>query len=513
MAFGALSSGISALRSFAKGMEVIGNNIANVNTVSFKGSRIKYSETFNQVLQQSAPHPSDGSGSNVPASQVGLGVQVEGVVGMFHQGGLTSTSQPTDLAISGEGFFLVKDARNNNKAFATRGGDFRIDDRGFLVTSEGYNVQGLMDGSIGFEVSVNGDGEWEFVPNTDSLSGTIAPQTYGAIRIDYNKQQAEVEKEVYDNASQGARNAVSYTNDLISRDIGGTPIWGSVTTSGGVITAYNYGAASPDQHRVGAFTFDDPANPTEITGATGWHAFMEQAVNDLIALRNKSLEGERQNIVSDAKIRDAVSSDFFYRMFQADPSFQANLASNGGVVNLDGNAVQKLMIDDANLTWPATIDEQGTINAVMGTFPTNFTEAEQIMQEVRADKTPDLSRFSIDAEGTVRYFLDNGDSFIRGQIQLVSFNDNTALIREGRNLYSGFGAAGLKEETASNPDGMQVAGRNGLGVIQQGALELSNVDLTNEFAQMITTQRGFQAGSRIITVSDDILQEVVNLKR
>ena len=115
MAFGALSSGISALRSFSKGMEVIGNNIANVNTVAFKGQRIKYAETFNQLLQQSAPSPSDGRGSNVQASQVGLGVQVQGIVGQFEQGGLSATAQPTDLAITegeivewnGSGWFVV----------------------------------------------------------------------------------------------------------------------------------------------------------------------------------------------------------------------------------------------------------------------------------------------------------------------------------------------------------------------------------------------------------------------
>jgi flagellar hook protein FlgE len=137
-----------------------------------------------------------------------------------------------------------------------------------------------------------------------------------------------------------------------------------------------------------------------------------------------------------------------------------------------------------------------------------------LVSAVTREQTPELSRFSIDDEGGIVYFLNNGDSFNRGQIQLIDFNDKTALIREGQNLYSAFGAAGLVENPyGSNDKGLQVAGTNGLGVIKQGALELSNVDLTNEFANMITTQRGFQAGSRIITVSDDILQEVVNLKR
>ena len=162
MAFGALSSGISALRSFAKGMEVIGNNIANVNTVSFKGSRVKYSETFNQILTQSAPSPQDGQGSNVTASQVGLGVQVDTIQGLFHQGGLTSTNQKTDLAVTGDGFFLVSDARNEDAKYATRGGDFRIDSLGNLVTTEGYRVQGSNDGAIGYNVAIDANGNWNF---------------------------------------------------------------------------------------------------------------------------------------------------------------------------------------------------------------------------------------------------------------------------------------------------------------------------------------------------------------
>ncbi len=511
MAFGALSSGISALRSFSQGMEVIGNNIANVNTVSFKSSRIKYSETFNQVLQQSAPSPSDGKGSNVQASQVGLGVQVEGIVGQFSQGGLSATNQLTDLAISGEGFFLVKDARNNSASFATRGGDFRIDDQGYLVTSGGLRVQGLNDGSIGFEVDVNADGEWSFVPNQDSQTGTIAPATMGDIRLDYSKGEAGVVGADFDDTGR-TRNSVMYTNELVSHDGSGAPVWGRLTVDGtsGEITSAIYGDAALSQHRVGGFVFDDADTPTEVTAVTGWHAFMEQAVNDLASLRNISDQGDRSGVVTDAQIEAAVSSDFFYRMFSADIDAEAAAT---GAISLDGNAVRDLFIGNPEITWPSTIDSDGTVNSIIATFPTDLAAAETIIKDVRADKTPDLTRFSVDSEGTIRYFLANGDSFERGQIQLVDFNDKTALIREGQNLYSGFGAAGLKEVSTANPDGLQTAGRNGLGLIKQGALELSNVDLTNEFAQMITTQRGFQAGSRIITVSDDILQEVVNLKR
>ncbi|MDQ8202538.1 flagellar hook-basal body complex protein [Pelagicoccus sp. SDUM812003] len=599
MAFGALSSGISALTSFSKGMEVIGNNIANVNTVSFKSSRIKYSETFNQVLQQSAPSPNGTEGSNVQASQVGLGVQVEGIVGQFHQGGLSATNQLTDLAISGEGFFLVNDPRNNDAEYATRGGDFRIDDNGYLVTSSGMRVQGMTGGSIGFEVDVNADGEWSFVPNLDSQTGTIDPFEIGDIRLDYNKDDAGVVGSQHLEGNM-PREAVMFTNELISHNANEVATWGSI----GVDDAtgdmkFIYGADELSAHRVGAFVMSEDGG--NIEGVTGWHAFMESAVADLTALRNKSVEGVNGGgVVTDAEIKQAVSSDFFYRMFSGqietqntanaanadnviaaynaangtthtaadmladasletaalaaynpseanlaaayntangtsitaadfatDPSLRAgaitawNAANPGSPylsqmnvrpIEIDGNAVQHLFVDNGDLSWDSTIDFQGTVNNVVSTYPNSLSEAEALIAQVRADKTPDLSRFAIDSEGSIKYFLSNGDSFERGRVMLVDFNDKTALIREGQNLYSSFGAAGLKA-AADNNDGLHVAGRNGLGLIKQGALELSNVDLTNEFANMITTQRGFQAGSRIITVSDDILQEVVNLKR
>lgn len=485
MAFGALSSGISALRSFSKGMEVIGNNIANVNTVSFKGSRIKYSETFNQVLRQSAPS-SDSGGSNVPASQVGLGVQVEGITGIFEQGGLSATSQPTDLAISGEGFFLVKDTRGSGGGeFATRGGDFRIDDQGFLVTSEGFKVQGEFDGSLGFIVEVSGDGSWSFKPDDNALSGTIKPTQIGNIQLDYNKGAATVVNENFDPATSRKRNAVEYTNHLVTRDAEGDPEFGPYTTAG-----YS--------HRVGGYTTDGAGN---IDGVTGWHAFAEETVNLLVSLKNKA---NNPDVISLSQIQEAVSSDFYHKIFSTD------LAAASSPI--DGSAINDLFTTNG-LTWPNNIVEADEISAAIGIMPTDTESALAVVAQVRADNTPDLARFSVEGDGTINYFLDNGDSFARGRIGLVDFNDKTALIREGRNLYSGFGAAGNKGESTTNPTGILRAGEAGMGSIQQGALELSNVDLTNEFAQMITTQRGFQAGSRIITVSDDILQEVVNLKR
>ena len=324
-----LTSGVAALRSFAKGLEVIGDNIANVATTGFKGSRARYEDSFSDVLRRSAPAPADGNGSNTSAMQVGSGVQVASIRQKFTQGALTTTGVGTDLGIAGNGFFRVRDSVSGSD-FVTRAGDFRLDSNGFVVTNAGMRVQGLNDGTATFEATV---------------------------------------------------------------------INGKLTF---------------------AKTASTPA----------------AAVGDL-------------KIDADLTI------------------------ANGGLVNGTGGA---------------------------------FTDA-----EVEA-AAPRIDSFTIDPTGNVVLFMSNGDSFNRGQALLQSFRDPSALMREPGNLFSGLDSAGpiggLTLTAANN-----TPGGGGLGNIQSGTLELSNVDLTEEFADLITTQRSFQAGSRVITVSDQVLEDVVNLKR
>lgn len=324
---GSLNSGVSALKTFSQSIQVISNNISNVNTTAFKGSRSEYADSFSNLLQQAAPSSGSGQGSNVPSIQIGTGVQLAGVASDFSQGTLSSTGSNTDLGISGSGFFRVRDTANNLD-YASRSGDFRLDDQGYLVTGEGFRIQGLSDGAATFDA----------------------------------------------------------------------------VDSGGALV-YTKTATAP------------------------------------VA-------------VGDVKIDFAVSI-------------------GSGLTNSTGGA---------------------------------FTNA-----EVEANK-PTMRSFTIDQLGNVIIGLSNGDTFVRGRVLLQNFRDPTALTREGNNLFSGFEAAGPiggTNLTATNNS----PGTNGLGRIEIGTLELSNVDLAQEFADMIVVQRSFQAGSRVITVSDSMLEEVINLKR
>ncbi|MBI5424852.1 MAG: flagellar hook-basal body complex protein [Opitutae bacterium] len=137
---GTLTSGVSALRTFSKGLEVIGNNIANINTTGYKSSQASFAESFSNTLRGSAP--SNGTASSQSAIQVGTGVQLAGISTNFSQGALTSTGVTTDIGISGRGFFVVNDATSGT-SYATRDGSFRIDDNGYVVTQSGLRLQGL----------------------------------------------------------------------------------------------------------------------------------------------------------------------------------------------------------------------------------------------------------------------------------------------------------------------------------------------------------------------------------
>jgi len=183
---GSLSSGVSGLQTFSKDLEIIGNNIANVNTTAFKSSSLSFAESFSNTLQ--ASQPSTSTTSNTLASQIGTGVQFSGVNTNFNQGALASTGQATDLGISGEGYFIVK-SPTDSSVYATRVGNFRFDDNNYLVTQDGMRVQDINGADVKLgtppsgaslqSVSINRSGELieHYSDGSDNSAGT--PQTIG----------------------------------------------------------------------------------------------------------------------------------------------------------------------------------------------------------------------------------------------------------------------------------------------------------------------------------------------
>jgi len=414
---GSLGSGVAALRSFSKGLEVLGSNIANSSTVGYKGTRIEYGESFNNILQRSAA----GSGSSSSANQVGTGVGVQTTQGIFTQGNITDTGIPSDIAISGSGYFKVRDP-SDGSTYISRAGNLRIDNNGYLVTQGGLRVQGLSGGSATF-----------IATGTRIGDGTTAPAIPGlAANLD-------VDGAIQDNI---------------------------VVADGG--TGY------------------DPNNPPEVTIRGDGFGAKANAVVDAqgtITGINIVAGGQGYSTFS-IVIGNPPGSDINFTLSESE--FPATF----GDVKIELPNFGAEGIDLINIT-----DNVGTPLA-------GDTLADEDLQTL----FPGVASYAISSDGQVQLLLDSGDFFTVGQLLLTDVADPQALVREGDNLYSGAQVAGILVENG-------VPGEGGLGKLKQGALELSNVDLTEQFAELISTQRAFQAGSRIITTADTILQEVINLKR
>lgn len=372
----ALTTGVSGLDAFQEQINVIGNNIANVNTTGFKGSRVEFADNISQTL---------GSVSGVNPSQIGSGVNISSARTLFTQGDLTATGVDTDLAISGNGFFVVRDTTTNQQ-YVTRAGDFIEDGNGYLVVSNRPNLrlQGYSDSGL----STIGDVKLDA---TDQIASDVA-----------NAKSALNTATTANTAAAAAQTAAQTKAD---------------TSAAAASTAYTA----------------LQANPTDATLQAAYNSAKTQADADAAALVT-------------AKSQAGTAA--------------AQLATATGNLTAATNASRKALL--------------------------------------------------IDASGKIKLTLTNGTQFVRGQVLLQNFSMPEALVKEGGNLYSGITNAGAIGGTTPTP---AAAGTNGLGAIQANSLEMSNVDLSDQLTSLITAQRAFQASARIITTSDEVLQEVVNLKR
>lgn len=183
-----------------------------------------------------------------------------------------------------------------------------------------------------------------------------------------------------------------------------------------------------------------------------------------------------------------------------------------GSIAFDVTAVNGKMVYTPTITAPSTVgDLQLDYSLSVGSGLTDSTAGAFTTEQIEAN-APSVTGIKIDPSGNLHLLLSDNTSFIKGRVLTMDFNDPQALVREADGLYSGFGAAGIKSG-ASFAEGTNSPGSSGLGLIKSGALELSNVSLTDQFAELIKAQRGFQANARVVSVADDVLNEVVNLKR
>ncbi|MBX3747531.1 MAG: flagellar hook-basal body complex protein [Verrucomicrobiae bacterium] len=413
-----LTSAISGLQNFQGRLDVIGNNIANVNTTGFKAARVDFADSFSQTLRSASAGSPTSSGTS--SMQVGSGVTTAAIRNLYTQGAITGTNVKTDLAVAGEGYFVVRDALSNSN-FATRAGDFRLDGNGHLVTNGGMRVQGY---------------------NDSKLSGI------GDIKIDLEGML------VHATPPRGS----SLLNLDTFADLESFALGLAEATDPESMDGFLFGQLSADtQAQLAAWKDITPDRPPISADLS------KRVVDDL----NAALSGPS--------------------LWKADPD--DNKHFDGVVLRDETRSLLGEGMEGEKLARMNRMLLEDAYGSAMAQKP-----------------LPTLASYAIDTEGRVNINLSDGSQFVRGQVLLQNFRDPQSLVKEGNNLYSGITMAGPLENMAA-------AGTQGLGRIQSGALELSNVDLANEFSTMITAQRAFQATARVISVSDDMLQELVNLKR
>jgi flagellar hook protein FlgE len=414
-------SGVSGLRNHQTRMDVIGNNIANVNTVGFKSSRVTFQEGFAQILQGASRPPGDTaevSGGTNPV-QVGLGMNIGSIDQLFTQGSLESTGVDTDLAIQGDSFFVVSDG---SQRLYTRAGNFQLDANGRLVAAtNGAIVQGRL---------TNDDGEL-----TDTIQDIVLP--FG--------QKAPAK----------ATTQVSFAGNLNAEAAEGSERETTVTVFDGMGVAHEVTlrfekqAGSPPSWSYEVEVEDDTG--TVVSGGTGTLNFDDQG-----------------------RLAEPLPTDPF-------------------VFTPESGAEDVEIILD--------FGEEGSLSGL-----TQFSgPSTAVVREQDGFRMGDLERFSIDTTGTIFGAFTNGETLKLGQVAMADFNNEAGLLRVGDNQFA-----------VSPNSGQAVLGFAGEGsqsTITAGALEMSNVDLAQEFTNMITTQRGFQSNARVITTGDEMLQDVVQLKR
>jgi flagellar hook protein FlgE len=428
---GSLNTGVSGLRAQGTAMGIIGDNIANAGTTAYKSSRAEFQDVIAQNLK-----------GILGGNQIGRGVRIAGVTSIFDQGDIMATNRDADMAIRGDGFFVLKNPNNNGDVSYTRDGSFRFDDKGRLSTSDGNLVQGYkIDAETGKTV---GD-----ITDITFSSNTIPAQGTKEIRVDANlDSRAQINKTQF--SIETADKNADLTSTVRLYDTTGT-------------------SRSVNVH------FFKTGN-SEWT----WHATADGAV----------LQGGQ-----DGKMQEIAKGKLTFNnegKLEADQLLSSNISFRGGQAN------QKVdfFFGDAIKTRNGTGTE-GT---------TQYGSNSQVFRQIQdgyAGGT--LTNFSVDEAGTVSGSYSNGVTKALSKISVARFENNEGLYKLGQNRF--------KEAVLSGSPLVGEAQTGSRGSILTKSLENSNVDIASEFVDMIRTQRNFQANAKTVTTSDELLQDIIQLKR
>ena len=564
-----LYSGVAGLKTHQTRMDVIGNNIANVNTTAYKSSSMTFSELMSQTTQKASGANATTGVGGTNAKQIGLGVKAGAInTAITTQGSAQSTGNPFDIMITGDNFFVVS---NGSENFFTRDGSFYVDGAGNLaMTSTGYNVMG-----------------W----GVDETTGNIKQDTVTALRImsaanmtyppeattkanisgilDENDKDVTSANGKTVNLNFFDARGYSYTAKFTFKQSGGDKTneysmeLNKILDSTGAeidISKLKFGNQSQQKMETkvtlntDAYKWDGKVLKTKdgttevanladifkadgslITPADDAAAQKQQKALDAIA-KAYGYEGSTDEflnlyITSTAnKDKQLTIQDLLGNMMAGKTTDV--LPADGSAITMEGRYFEGTTVvfnkDTGKLESVGGSTTNLNVNAAFSALGGNFSDVTIDLSECTnydnkgtstigatsgdldglgtGRRLGDMIGVSIQKDGMIYASYDNGMTKLLGQIATAAFANASGLEKEGDNLYSATLNSG-------EFDGIGVDITAGGGYMSTGHLEMSNVDLSSEFTEMITTQRGFQANSRIITVSDTLLEELTNLKR
>ena len=562
-----LYSGVAGLKTHQTKMDVIGNNIANVNTVGFKSSATNFQDTFYQTVSSASGASTELRVAGTNAKQIGLGSSVAAIqVNITEQGGPSTTNRALDLAINGESFLVV---RSGGETLFTKSGALNVDEAGNLYcTTNGATVQGwLADRNTGEIIKdtvkdlVVMDAETVYYPPEETravtMTGNIDPNDpdLAGLVTDGNKAGEVMTFSFFDNLGaqysvklRVTKNNAASINGLSAYDVrvidvlnsdsesifvkktvaasgaveysasaaritwGGKLIGGEGTAAGNVKVNSETGEVEIIQVQT-AYTVAADGKVTEGTAGTTELLTFASSTGDNAQVSttrpNTTQQGKSINfsIVGPVPVHEG-NNIVDGTAFGANSTFPQY-----GAVTATGSTTNGTTTMTVNVAAKTADNDTGGVEIYFdnltqysqgGTSKLSYTKGDKDAKDA-GHTAGNMIGIAVDEKGMIYGSYDNGLKKCLGQICVATFANPSGLESRGSSLFAQSLNSGAFDDI-----GEEVSLSGSFTV---GALEMSNVDLANEFTQMITTQRGFQANSRIITTSDSMLEELVNLKR
>ncbi|MCL5270411.1 MAG: flagellar hook protein FlgE [bacterium] len=426
----ALYTGVSGLQTFGDSLQVIGDNIANVNTTAFKSSRAEFADLLSQTINGASGR-----------SQLGRGVTLDRISANFSQGSFSNTDRLTDLAINGNGFFIVTDG---SRQYYTRNGQLTLNNQGEIVTTSGMQLVGYQYDASGQPLGSLGTLKISQTSTQPHMTGDGSTAGSG-VQIHLNL-----------NASSDVMNNFSVSDPSATSNF---------STS---MTVYD----SLGQDHAVQIYFNKTADNT-----WGWHALVDggELAGGTSGVPTEAATGTLVYNSSGAlKTSTTTQSSFNFTGTAQTIGFDFGDSIDAGGTGLSGST---------QFSSPSVVNSQSQDGFAAG----------------------NLQSVTVDEDGIISGIYSNGQTLPIGQIALANFTNLQGLFKSGSGLYSDTSDSGVPIVSQPNV--------GGFGTISAYSLELSNVDLATEFVSLISNQRAYQANSKIITVGDQLMSDVLNIIR